>query len=313
MRLIALSLNSIIVAALCTGCLAAAASALDPVASASPAVAEAADSDLTNTPALSTVPPTDEDQATDEPAPENWQDYPVVPVLSATALEIYRQGLLEGNDPHNFSKIGDCQNITTYFLSAFENTELYSLGDYEELQDTIDWFAGSFSRESLAVAGGLNVARVLSPFHVNRELCEPNENSLTCEVRVHNPSVALVSLEENWSQRTAEEYEKHLRAIVETLISEGVLPILATKADNLEGDHSINAAIARVAAKYEVPLWNFWLAVQPLPSHGLQADGYHLTLAGSYFDDPVRMKTAWAWRNLTALQALDAVRTTAGE
>ena len=87
-----------------------------------------------------------------------------------------------------------------------------------------------------------------------------------------------------------------------------MLPILATKADNLEGDNSINQTIVRLAGEYEIPLWNFWLAVQPLPNHGLQKDGFHLTLAGPYLDDVTHMKAAWPWRNLTALQALNAVR-----
>jgi hypothetical protein len=95
---------------------------------------------------------------------------------------------------------------------------------------------------------------------------------------------------------------------VEFSIEHGTVPILATKADNWEGDHSLNAAIARVAADYDVPLWNFWLAVQPLPGHGLTEDGFHLTFARNFFDDPVRMQSAWPVRNLTALQALDAVR-----
>ena len=311
-RSIKLLLASIIVALFSAGCLAVAAGGLAPGSSSASAAAPVTVSQprATATP-LPSQSPLEVDlgkKETPTAAPANWQDYPVVPALSARAIQIYQQGLLNGNDPHHFSKIGDCQNITTYFLSAFEDPDLYTLGaDYADLQETIDWYFGSFSRESLAVAGGLNVARVLSPFHANRAMCGPNENSLDCEVRIYNPSVAIVSMEENWSQRSPEEYEKHLSTIVESLIAEGVLPILATKADNLEGDHSINATIAKVAADYEIPLWNFWLAVQPLPSHGLHADGFHLTVAGSHFDDAQRMKRAWPWRNLSALQALDAV------
>ena len=49
------------------------------------------------------------------------------------------------------------------------------------------------------------------------------------------------------------------------------------------------------------------LAVQPLADHGLSGDGFHLTFARNFFDDRARMKSAWPWRNLTALQTLDAV------
>lgn len=259
--------------------------------------------DPTNTPAPSPTP-----------TPEDWQDYPVIPDISPRAIEIYQRGIEMGNDPHRFSKIGDCQNISTYFLAMFENPELHSLGEeYSYLQEVIDWYWGSYSRESLAVAGGLNVARVLSPFHADVNKCEPNENSLSCEVRIFNPSIAIVSLEENWSSRTAEEYEEHLRTIIEFLIEGGVLPVLVTKADNVEGDHSINTTIVKLAGEYEIPLWNFWLAVQPLPNHGLKKDGFHLTLAGPYFDSKWHMKAGWVWRNLTALQTLDAVWRTANE
>jgi hypothetical protein len=98
-----------------------------------------------------------------------------------------------------------------------------------------------------------------------------------------------------------------MRVILDTLIANGVVPILATKADNLEGDHSLNATIARLAYTYDLPLWNFWRIVQPLPEHGLQPDGSHLTWAANFFDDPVRMQAAWPWRNLTALQTLEVV------
>lgn len=244
---------------------------------------------------------------TPTPYPENWQDWPVVPNVSQRAIEIYRRGIEMGNDPHSFSKIGDCQNISTYFLAPFENPDEHSLGPYTELQSVIDWYYGSYSRDSLAVAGGLNVARVLSPFHADVEKCDPGENSLACEVRLNNPSVAIVSLEENWGDRSQEDYEGHLRTIIEYLIDEGVVPILTTKADNLEGDHAINRSIVKLAAEYDVPLWNFWAAVQPLPNHGLEKDGFHLTLAGPYFDSESHMDFAWPWRNLTALQSLNAV------
>ena len=260
-------------------------------------------SDNSVEPATSNTP-----KPTSTKLPESWQLYPAIPDVSPRAIEIYQRGIAMGNDPHRFSKIGDCHNISTYFLAALEDPDLHSLGEeYTYLQEAIDWFFGSYSRESLAVAGGLNVAAVLSPFHADVEKCKPNENSLACEVRIYNPSIAIVSLEENWGSRTAETYEEHLRTIIDYLISEGVLPILATKADNVEGDYSINKTVVKVAEEYELPVWNFWLAVQPLPNHGLEIDGFHLTLAGPYFDSEWHMESGWTVRNLTALQTLDAV------
>lgn len=240
-------------------------------------------------------------------SPEDWQDLPVIPLVSARTKEIFQQGLEMGNDPHAFSKAGDCQNVSSMFLAIFEAPGYYSLGEYEYLQATIDWYYGSFTRESPAVSGGMNVASVLSPLWADSTRCAPGENPLECELNLHNPSIVIISYETWWSQKPAEAFETHMRDVIEYAISRGVVPIMVTKADNLEGDHSINTVIAKLAMEYEVPLWNFWLAVQPLPEQGLLEDGFHLTFAGNFFDDPVRMESAWPWRNLTALQALDAV------
>ena len=123
---------------------------------------------------------------------------------------------------------------------------------------------------------------------------------------MHKPAFAFILLGTN-DVNHQEVFEADARQILDYLIEQGVVPILATKADNLEGDHSINATISHLAEEYDLPLWNFWLAVQPLPDHGLQGDGIHLTWASNHFDDPVRMQAAWPWRNLTALQTLDFI------
>lgn len=240
---------------------------------------------------------------------DDWQQLPVIPTeISDRAREIYQQGLGMGNDPANFSKLGDCQNITTYFLAIYDNPELYTLGEqYNDLQETIDYFAGSWSRESKSVRGGFNVASVFNPIFSDKEVCEKNESPLACELRLHKPSIVLISMEEWWNGDVPK-YESYLRKIVDTVIEQGTVPVLATKADNLEGDHDINRAIANLAYEYELPLWNFWLAVQPIPAHGLQKDGFHLTNGINDFSSSAQLKRGWVQRNLTALQVLDAVR-----
>ncbi|MDX2078094.1 MAG: hypothetical protein SFZ02_16810 [bacterium] len=237
-----------------------------------------------------------------------WKTLPVIPTVSDTAREIYRRGLEMGNDPHAFGKVGDCQNVHSYFLGTFDTPEDYSLGEeYAYLQETIDHFAGSFIRNSEAVDNGFNVASVLSPMWSSPDRCDPDESPNECENRIHNPSIVFISMETWWTGEDYQLYDDYLSEIVEYWISEGVVPILATKADNLEGDHGINRTIAAVAQRYDVPLWNFWLAVQELPNGGVAEDGFHLTFARNFFDDEERMQNGWVIRNLTALQALDAV------
>lgn len=241
------------------------------------------------------------------PWPENWQDLPVVPEPGQQARAIYARALALGHNPRAFAKVGDCQNVPSMFLAAFDDPRRYRLGPYQDLQETIDHFAGSFERESQAVRRGFNAASILSPFWADPEYCQAGETPLACEVRLHRPAMALISLE-TWWEGQPENFERYLREIVQTSIELGVLPILATKADNLEGDGAINAAIARIAEEFGIPLWNFWAAVQPLPNHGLLQDGFHLTFDLNYFDEPARLRAAWPWRNLTALQTLDSMR-----
>lgn len=242
---------------------------------------------------------------------DEWKNLPVIATASPAMRQVYQRGLRMGNDPTHFSKIGDCQNVSTYFLSTFDDATSYRLGSqYEQLQPTIDRFQGSWSRQSLAVKPGFNVAAVLSPLRADPATCQSGESPLACEMRVWKPSIVVVSMETWWGEQPAEIYATYMRQVVDYILSQGAVPILATKADNREGDGSINAAIAQVAADYEIPLWNFWAAVQPLPDHGLSKqdpEQFHLTFARNFFDDPLRMEQAWPWRNLTALQSIDSV------
>jgi hypothetical protein len=243
-------------------------------------------------------------------SPENWQNWPIVPEISAKAIEIYLKGQQMGNDPRVFSKVGNCLSNPKFYLGAYDNHKLFDLGPYPELQTTIDYFSGSFSRESLAVNTGWSIASVLNPLYATIPPCQKGENPLSCELRITKPAFVIVSVEPIYANITAERYAGYLRQIVEYAISQGTLPILATKADDLEHDNSLNQAIAQTASQYGVPLWNFWAAVQNLPNKGLESDGFHLTgLTAPYnFADAEAMQGAWARRNLTLLQTLDAVR-----
>jgi hypothetical protein len=232
--------------------------------------------------------------------PEQWMDWPIIPEISANAARIYEQGLAMGNDPHAFSKVGDCQSIPEAFLGIYDKPGQYSLDQYEYLQESIDHFKGSFGRESQSVRGGFNAASVLLPLWADPNACNSGETPLECELRTHKPSIVIISLEVWYKGRTPETYAAYLRKIIDYSISKGVLPVLATKADNVEGDHSMNLTTAQVAYEYDIPMWNFWRSVQPLFDHGIDwardAEGFHITVP------------AWNMRSFTALQVLDTIR-----
>ena len=254
-------------------------------------------------PSATTVPgaPAAGPTATSEPRlpPEQWQQWPIVPTATARSRQIYQQGLALGSDPHSFSKIGDCQSVTAAFFGIYDKPGAYELPNCSDpLKQTIAWFSGSYWRDSQAVRGGFNVASVLSSLWADHKACRAGETPLDCEFRLHKPSIVLISMETCFEGRTAAVYEKYMRRILSYVIARGASPILATKADNFEGDQSINLTTARLAAEYDLPLWNFWRAVQSLPDHGMditRPDKFHISVE------------AWNVRSFTGLQALDSV------
>jgi len=259
----------------------------------------------TPTPRVETVPT--QTPTPTQPVYTDWRDYPILPTVSDTAREIYQRGLAMGNNPAAFSKVGDCETGSDWFLRTFDvQPPLYRLGEYDHLQEMILYFDGSFSRRSVVAKNGFNAATALSPIWADPADCLSGETPLACEYRIHKPAIALIAFGTN-DTKNPDRFEGDLRKIIEITIEAGIVPVLSTKADNLEGDHSINETIVRLAVEYDIPLWNFWAAIQDLPDAGLRTDKMHLTWAQNYFDDPVTMEKAWPWRNLTALQTLDIV------
>lgn len=238
------------------------------------------------------------------PSASNWRQWPVVPEISDTAADIYWYGVQElGTDPHYLSRIGDCHSESGVFLGIYD-TEYYSLADEDKyLVDAIDFFKGSFDTISYSVHAGLSVSSAMTSIWADPYVCETGESALDCEIRINNPSVMFVNLGSNWIPGVGMDvYYTYLSEIVQTLLDHGILPILSSKADNVEGDNSINETTAQVARDFDIPFYNFWAVSQYLPNQGLDParDDIHLSVE------------AWNWRNYYALQTLYKVGKKAG-
>ena len=252
------------------------------------------------TPSLTPTVPTGTPTPDTRLNPDRWDQWPTLPTVSAVAKEIYARGLAAGNDPHAYSTIGDCQSEPNVFLGIYA-TNRYWLGqDYQYLQATIDFFQGAFDRQSLAVRDGMSAPSALSPLWAYKDQCQEGESPVACDLRVHKPSIVFINLGTNWLPGASiDAYEKYLRQIVDLVVKAGALPVLSTKADDVEGGNRINWATARVAHDYDIPLWNLWRAVQDLPNGGLDATRKDVYLTTE----------AWDRRNFTALMVLDRLRT----
>lgn len=225
-----------------------------------------------------------------------WREWPVVPVFSPHAQQILEEALKNTTiDSHTFSKVGDCQMTAGTFLAGFANGKYKVPEGYEE---TVEWFGGSMLSESVTAERGLGISSVLNPMFglaAGYEQCLRNESPLDCELRTRRPIVVVIGMGTNWIPNASLSFEKYLREVVDTVLATGALPILATKADNVEGDWKLNEAVAQVAYEYDLPLVNVWRSVRDLPGRGLERKIY-LTPDG------------WMRRNQAWLFTLDRVR-----
>ncbi len=228
---------------------------------------------------------------------KGWGQAPIIPTVSERAREIYQTGLKMGNDPRHYSVAGDCQSVPEVFLGIFDGDRYRLSDDDAALQETIDNFKGQFIRDGVAVRQGFGITSVLDPNWSEPQLCQANETPLECEFRVNKPSILFINMGTNWKNGNAEGYAKYLRKVVDFSIEHGVVPILSSKIDNVEGDHSINTVTAGVAHEYDLPYWNLWLAADTLPHHGLDSNRGDI-----YFS-----VDAQYLREISGLRALNAV------
>lgn len=224
------------------------------------------------------------------------------------AREIFVHGQTLGNNPRAFSKVGDSTIENPFFLARFDAGP-YDLGAYVYLQGTIDYFSGSFARDSIAVRVGMHSWSATDPQWADKALCQPNETVVACEFRVHRPAVALIRLGSN-DAGVPESFRQNMQAIIDLAISKGVIPVLGTKADRHEGGDTNNQIIRELAAANRIPLWDYDAVAATLPGRGLDVDHVHMTTF--YLHDytlPGAFESGHSAHNLTALIVLDLIRT----
>jgi len=228
------------------------------------------------------------------------------PEVVANIRQIYAYGQSLGRNPRAFSKVGDSTIEPPFFMARFDGGP-YNLAEFAYLELVIQYYAGSFARQSAAVKRGMHTWSALDPMWAGAG-CLSGENVIQCEIRQHNPSMMIIRMGSN-DAGIPDTTERNLRRIVEICLENGVIPIMGTKADRFEGPGNINNnIIRRVAADYQVPLWDFDLIAQTVPGRGLGSDGVHMT---AFYAHDWSLSEAWtrghAVHNLTALMMLYAV------
>jgi hypothetical protein len=232
--------------------------------------------------------------------PTTWKAWPVIPEnIDPSLRQVYERGLALGNDPHAFSIFGDCQERPKDFFGVFETDPQLVQSLSPELQEVIANFQGSFNRESPTAQDGTTPGALLwNQWHRGEYGCSFSETPVECELRIHRPSFVIIQIGTHFESRNTE----YLRRVILQLMDAGVVPILATKADNREKDERINRDMAMLASEYDLPLWNFWAALSDLPDRGLYVMKGRELQGAVYLDEEASIR-----HRMTGLEALNVV------
>ncbi len=277
------------------------------------------------------IPPTD--TLTPMPPLVDLNGIPVVPVLSpgsiANMRTIFDYGVNAlGNRPAVFVNFGDGNTASPAYLTGFGDGS-YNLDVYSGLQSVLTFFGStilweeggvprnSFNATSFAAASGWTTADLLDPARANPYVCQAGESPIQCEIRLTRPSIALIMIgTHDQLFLTPDAFQANLQTIVNTVLSNGVIPVLSTIPERLDGSITseqtqlFNTIIVNVATASSAPLWNFWSAIRDLANRGLSADGVSLSQPDATFPTDLSgygLQFGFNQRNLTALQVLDAI------
>ncbi|MBI5671661.1 MAG: hypothetical protein HZC41_27015 [Chloroflexi bacterium] len=260
-----------------------------------------------------TLPDADLNNITDEALAALYR-VPVVPTISAAMDEVFRRGQALGNAPNVITKVGDSLSAHSLYLSPLSEGN-YDLGPYDYLADTAKFFARSLATHSAAARIGLTTFSVFDPAWSGAN-CQPDEPPLACEYRLKQPSVAFIMFGANdVGLLTDEQYDAHLRQIVDETLARGIIPVLSTFTAHPDADTwpralRFNRIVVQVADDYDVPLINLWAAARALPGYGLGDDHAHLTVSGERINFATGYEALYgvSLQNLLSLVTLDEIR-----
>ena len=226
---------------------------------------------------------------------------PFITPITAKAKKLYLAKAANKN-LNAFTVVGDCNSVPEAYAGRVA-MGLFDTSKYPALAPAVERFAPSFGQLSQAAFRGFNSASMFDPVWANPNYCAPGEGVLACELRRSQASVVFISLGTG-DQFTWKDFEKNYRGVVDYVVQQKRLPVLVTKADDLELQQggapagTINAAIRKLGAEFGVPVIDFYAATRGLPDFGMRWEGnenFHMSAAGS------------DTRILLTLQVLDAL------
>jgi hypothetical protein len=267
---------------------------------------------------------------------------PVVPVIDAAMKvrlrAVLAEGTTKGNRPDVFSKIGDSITAIPDFLVPIGCGKV-RYGRWASLRPVVErWSAStvprgwelercgtsnSFTRVGSAAFPGWKTNDLLSSHTPHPPDCPPPlDVAIRCELHQVQPSVALLEIGTNdmvgpdgqsLDPDGFDRFRTGLREVIAEIVDAGVIPVVSTLPPRRNPIETAplpgkwNAEIIRIAAEEQVPVWNYWRALQTASQTGMAYDWVHPSPAPSGAGDLRDKAMDWGFnvRNLTALQVLE--------
>lgn len=197
-----------------------------------------------------------------------------IPVITHHMRQVYANSTQRGKNPNMFTGVGDCSLAPAMRVWRLAERGV-NLNRHPALQAAADFFSPSFYRPLLLAASpGFTSNSLSNPNWANPAYCKKGESPFVCDLRDSGASIVFINIGTNdlyyWF-----DFENNYRRLIEIALREGSLPVLVTKADDVEesraGSGYINSVIRRLGKEYDLPVFDFWLASRQLPDNGLLA------------------------------------------
>ena len=186
--------------------------------------------------------------------------------IDERARALFAQAVRAGRDGRMFTVAGDSNSAWPRSFGRILT------GQYDVRADPIERAAAArfdvgFARASISVGGGYGTADMFR----SDPRCGNGETLVACELRLSNAAILFVQLGTG-DKFPWREFEANLRRIIRIARDRSVVPVLVTKADDLESiqgggpDGHINAVMRAVASELGVPWIDFYAATRTLPA-----------------------------------------------
>ena len=243
-------------------------------------------------------------------------------IVPPRTRHIFEAGQKRGNQPLVFAKVGDSITVARYFLRPL-GEGFYDLHDCAYLQPAITAFSqeharthNSFATISVASNTGWTSTMTVNPVRNEQAVCQSWEAVLDCEYRLLNPSIALIMFGTNdVGAISASEFRSAMREIIMRTLERDIIPVLSTIPPRPEYDAVVirfNDIIRALSREHNVPLMDYWQALQTLPDFGLSFDDVHPSVPpGGYQASadfhPDNLQYGYTVKNLLTLHMLERI------